>query len=125
MAGMPFPGEDSRLSSAEQAQAIFLLLSQTETWVDGIGRPHLIENMSVRYKANVIAWLHRRAANLAEMYAAGQVVELAIERSAHGPAELIVVTDEIADDPHAWLSSTPLMMQLLVDVAQGVGGSED
>ena len=121
MAGMPFPGEDNPLSVAEQAQAIFLMLNQTETWVDGVGRPHLIENMSVRYKANVVAYMHRRAANLAVMYFAGSaLVEIDVP---HGPASVSV--PEQTTDPHVWLSRTPLMMRLLVDVAQGSGGSED
>jgi hypothetical protein len=121
MAGMPFPGEDNPMSVAEQAQAIYLMLSQTETWVDGTGRPHLIENMSVRYKANVIAYLHRRANNLAVMYLAGAALEIDVP---HGPAS-IAVPEETTDNPHEWLSRTPLMMRLMVDVAQGVGGSED
>jgi hypothetical protein len=87
--------------------------------------------MSVRYKANVVAYLQRRAANLAEMYAYGQVMAISagmpMGEAASDMLELTVEAEERerADNPNAWLSSTPLMMRLLIDVAQGNGGRTD
>jgi hypothetical protein len=131
MVGTPFPAEDSPLSALDQGRAIYRLLNQTQTWVDGIGRAHLIDDMSVRYKANVVAYLQRRAANLAEMYAYGQVAAIEagmpMGEAASDMLELAVEAEEREreDNPNAWLSRTPLVMRLLVDVAQGNGGRTD
>lgn len=54
--------EPSRLSTDPEPKGTSL--NQTEIWVDRQGVEHRVDDMSVRYKANVIGFLERRASHM-------------------------------------------------------------
>lgn len=115
------------MSTATESKGISL--GQTEVWVDRQGREHLVEEMSVRYKANVIGFLERRAPRivgraLADHYVAqvGRMFQPVpcvqcegldgdgtrkINRWQHGVDHLIVDPDKYPDEVDAMLPDLP------------------
>lgn len=64
-------GEEGRWDANEPRMPAFIeeqpkgvSLGQTDIWVDRQGAEHLVDEMSVRYKANVIGFLERRAPHI-------------------------------------------------------------
>lgn len=112
---------------------VYKLLNQSDVWVDVKQRRHRVEEMSVRYKRNVIAFLERQAEHLETAYLFGQVaVVVAVGLPREGTAAFDIVTDELDcevcqfdEEPLHWLRRTPLFSRLIEDVAAGRGGSDD
>lgn len=57
-------------------------LGQTEVWVDRQGREHRVDDMSVRYKANVIGFLERRAPHIVREAIGRKVADAIISATA-------------------------------------------
>jgi hypothetical protein len=115
----------------EQARAMHALFSQDGVWFDAQCRRHDVAEMSVRYKANVVAFLERRAPNLELLYSFGEIqsVSLAPTDGSMAADMLEQALDEEtarrAADPVAWLHSTPLVARMLRDVEAGLGGEDN
>lgn len=104
------------------------VLDQADVWVDKEGQRHLVEEMSVRYKSNVVGYLERRARAVASQYAVHAVHalpdpdwvgEAAFDSLMH---EVNATWDALLGDPLVWLRGTTLVQRLRDDVAAGRGG---
>lgn len=141
-------------SIIDQSAGIYALLEQDQIWFDIRSQRHEIAEMSVRYKANVIGWLERRAHGFAVMYGIGKEARIwgasapvvigvddngdPIEsRKSYSmaptpgsmaadmlEAELDAETTKQLADPVAWIRTTPLVRRLLDDIANGRGGTD-
>jgi hypothetical protein len=114
----------------KQSKFTLSLLDQDQIWIDGQGNRHDVAEMSVRYKANVIAFLERRAKLLEFHYSCGEALwfgsldggEMAM---ASLEDSMFEAQDERLKDPVAWLRSTRLVARLIADVNAGLGGEDD
>lgn len=116
-----------------ECRGTYLLLNQDKVWIDANGKHHQIEAMSVRYKANVSAFLERRAVRLADLYGYGEITvtmsdplaprgEMAQDALGH---ELEQADKARMADPVGWLRETKLVRRLIADVASDQGGEDD
>lgn len=103
-------------------------LDQDEIWTDKEGNQHRIDEMSVRYKANVVAFLERRAVSMEFNYSLGEarfIGGMAMHAQELAEDACGDEWERRMDDPVAWLRSTRLMKRLIDDVANGRGGEDD
>lgn len=89
---------------------------QTEIWIDRQGVEHRVDEMSVRYKANVVRFIERRASNLVTVDADKYPDEV------EGMLpDLPKITNAEAVD---LVRRTPLMKRLIEDIEAGRGGDD-
>lgn len=119
------------MSVLDECVRVYCLLEQADAWIDANGRRHQIDEMSVRYKANVVAFLERRAARLADFYGYGELIDYS-RHPAGGEMAQDAVESALADadrarmeQPVEWLRGTRLVRRLLADVDAGRGGEDD
>lgn len=84
------------------------LLDNDQFWIDKYGQAHLIEQMSIRYKLNVLGYLQRHAAEIFEVARTGVTIDL-FE----------------GWNPQAWLITRLLVLEMRDQVVHNVGGSDD
>ncbi|WP_166344957.1 hypothetical protein [Phytoactinopolyspora limicola] len=111
--------------------AIYYYLHQAEMWIDRNQVRHDISEMSVRYKANCIAWAERRAKRWAGMYEWGASIWLGTQEAHmtestvdHFERQMHEEDQRRDADPVTWLRSTPLIARLIADVEAGRGGTD-
>jgi hypothetical protein len=110
---------------------LYALLNQDQVWPDAQGNRHDISEMSVRYKANVVRYLERRAKHLAALYGYGEIFVLMAEPPGGDMASdalddaLERADHERTNDPLGWLRRTTLLVRLIDDVDAGRGGEDD
>lgn len=115
-----------------QARGVYAMLNQTERWVAKGGRAYRISEMSVRYKANCLAYLRKRAKSLAMLYQWGQAADIghtALHMSEMTLDDAERWQDELGDEikrlgPEEWLETMPLMRRLSDDVLNHEGGTD-
>lgn len=133
-------------------QGIYMLFNQDRVWVDAQGAVHQLDEMSARYKGNVVRFIERRAGILGWKYGLGELEAIfapvgreilgfdedgqprlgrLVEGGPRGDAACDAVESFIdeadrarAADPVAWIRTTKLMQRLCADVAAGVGGED-
>lgn len=93
------------------------VFDQDVYWVDRLGRPHLLEEMSEEYRRNVVAWLLRYVECYHLSMCLKQLIEVAGEVLYGLPgAETLAVSAGgpwLRDiEPIAWLEATVLMRKL-------------
>lgn len=99
-------------------------LDQDEFWTDGQGHTHRIAQMEPRYCRNVIAFLQRRADELADAYG---LLLMTIGLPGESTQAYLSVTDgisaemEVMADPIGWLNEKPLLQALQHQVGQDEG----
>lgn len=115
-----------------QCSATYRLLTQSDRWVDRGGELHDLDAMSVRYKANIVGFLERRAVGLADFYSYGEILSFSgpLGPSGEMAQDSLDQALEEADrerraDPLKWLRSTPLLQRLRHDVKNKLGGEDD
>lgn len=90
---------------------------QDEVWVDAQGVEHKIKKMDPGHVKNVIAMLRRNAEDLALRESLQAYSGVAMLNGEMAIDSVERMADEIAEDPHRWLESTPLMRELVrVDI---------
>lgn len=98
------------------------VLWQTEVWYPKEGPAIRVDEMSLRYKQNVLKFLERRAPNLKASYEA----ELTFSPGVRGEHALdavdAILTETFATRPVTWLYSTPLVDRLEALVRAGHDG---
>lgn len=103
------------------------VLWQTQVWVDRLGIPHALHEMSADYLTNVIAFLRRRAPewHLDTLIDATADLADALRHEAD-PAQLEPAMTQVkgllALDPVGWIDDTPLMRELDRRLRPGAGG---
>lgn len=122
-------------------------LNQTLIWTDKEGVDHLIREMPVGYKRNVVAFLEQRAARIAADYTLAELaflstplpVVIGVDPDGNpvtsGTADLMPMGEMAQDayeeelnerrrDPIGWLHNTPLVREMLWQIEHRIGERE-
>ena len=92
------------------------VFDQDKWWVDHLGRPHRLEEMSAGYRRAVCHYLRRLAPSLHAAMALREVLEAC--DAADGSISWVDIASELglptigSHDPWQWLESTPLFRRL-------------
>jgi hypothetical protein len=132
--------------------SLYALFNQDQVWVDANGNHHQIDEMSVRYKANVVGFIERRAKTLGMGYALDEIAAIfapigrevigvdggqeilgaVVYGGPRGEMACDALESAMAEDDHrreqdpiGWIRDTKLMRRLISDVEQGLGGVDD
>lgn len=103
-----------------RSRGIYALLNQDQVWVDAQDNHHQIDDMDLSYKANVVAFIERRANAFAQLYSFGEMWALmpyAHEMSESTEDHFEAENDRRLQDPLAWIRTTKLVQRLINDIA--------
>jgi uncharacterized protein YaeQ len=99
------------------------VLDQDETWTDAAGTVHRISDMEARYCRNVIAFLRRRAEEIAFVRGETLCDVRLPDQDTHAYDAVAASLDEelrrLATDPVGWLNARPLIKALQQQADKG------
>lgn len=93
------------------------VFDQDVYWVDGVGNPHRIDDMSSDYVDNVVSMLAGRADTFHKASMLREAVQC-VGDALLGRVNSLLLVDELGTgsldqvEAHAWLNSTPLLRRL-------------
>lgn len=106
-------------------------LNQTEFWADETGTVHLIEDMPVKYKQEVLEFLEDRIPMLQLDYIFGRAISdppgMFFTVESQRWAEMDFDRQQIEmfiEHPATWFEDLPLVQRLRFDVLHGIGGTD-